>query len=98
MKPILHFQEKVIVPFEKIRTRKKAMKRIADMLAEDAAQMPLEAAIIHANRPEEAEIWLDGTFQHSCQTSNSPSATLAPSSARILGKARWDSVGLNEKS
>ena len=43
VKPILHFQDKVIVPFEKIRTRKKAMKRIADMLAEDAAKMPLEA-------------------------------------------------------
>lgn len=57
VKPILHFHNKVIVPFEKIRTRKKAMKRIADMLAEDAEKMQLEAAIIHANRPEEAEIW-----------------------------------------
>ncbi|MDN4606785.1 DegV family protein [Sporosarcina highlanderae] len=57
VKPILHFHEKIIVPFEKIRTRKKAMKRIADMLAEDAEKMPLEAAIIHANRPEEAEAW-----------------------------------------
>jgi DegV family protein with EDD domain len=58
VKPILHFQDKVIVPFEKIRTRKKAMKRIADMLAEDAEKMPLDAAIIHANQPKEAEIWL----------------------------------------
>lgn len=58
VKPLLHFQEKVIVPFEKIRTRKKAMKRIADILAEDAAIMPLEAAIIHANRPQDAEVWL----------------------------------------
>ncbi|MCM3711676.1 DegV family protein [Sporosarcina luteola] len=57
VKPILHFHDKVIVPFEKIRTRKKAMKRIADMLAEDAENMPLEAAIIHANQPEEAQIW-----------------------------------------
>lgn len=57
VKPILHFHNKVIVPFEKIRTRKKAMKRIADMLAEDAEKMPLEAAIIHANQPEEAEAW-----------------------------------------
>lgn len=57
VKPILHFQDKVIVPFEKIRTRKKAMKRIADMLAEDAEKMPLDAAIIHANQPEEAKIW-----------------------------------------
>lgn len=58
VKPILHFVDKVIVPFEKIRTRKKAMKRIADLLAEDAANMPLDAAIIHGNQPEEAEIWL----------------------------------------
>ncbi|CAM3280161.1 DegV family protein [Filibacter tadaridae] len=57
VKPLLHFKDKIIVPFEKIRTRKKAMKRIADMLAEDAAHMPLEAAIIHANRPEDAAIW-----------------------------------------
>ncbi|WP_432357484.1 DegV family protein [Sporosarcina sp. UB5] len=57
VKPILHFEDKVIVPFEKIRTRKKAMKRIADLLAEDADKMPLEAAIIHANQPEEAESW-----------------------------------------
>ncbi|MBB4823615.1 DegV family protein with EDD domain [Sporosarcina luteola] len=57
VKPILHFKNKVIVPFEKIRTRKKAMKRIADLLAEDAAKMPLEAVIIHANQLEEAEAW-----------------------------------------
>ena len=35
VKPLLHFQEKVIVPFEKIRTRKKAMKRIVDLLDKD---------------------------------------------------------------
>lgn len=59
VKPLLHFQEKVIVPFEKIRTRKKAMKRIADLLAEDAAKMPLEAAIIHGNCPQDAAKWLE---------------------------------------
>ncbi|KAA0966800.1 DegV family protein [Sporosarcina sp. ANT_H38] len=58
VKPILHFKEKVIVPFEKIRTRKKAMNRIVAMLADDAAKMSLEAAIIHGNRPEDAEKWL----------------------------------------
>lgn len=57
IKPILHFQEKVIVPFEKVRTRKKAMQRIVDMLKEDAAQMPLDVAIIHGNCPERAEEW-----------------------------------------
>ncbi|MEK3935498.1 DegV family protein [Sporosarcina sp. FSL W7-1349] len=59
VKPILHFQDKVIVPFEKIRTRKKAMKRIADLLGEEAARMPLDACIIHGNCPEAAETWRD---------------------------------------
>lgn len=58
IKPLLHFENKMIVPFEKIRTRKKAMNRIAGMLQEDAASgEAIEAAIIHANRPEEAKKW-----------------------------------------
>jgi DegV family protein with EDD domain len=58
IKPLLHFENKVIVPFEKIRTRKKAIKRIEELFSEDAAKgVPLKAAIIHANRPEEAEQW-----------------------------------------
>ncbi|MDR7078819.1 DegV family protein with EDD domain [Neobacillus niacini] len=58
VKPLLHFENKVIVPFEKIRTRKKAMKRIADLLGEAAANGEnLQAAIIHANREEEALVW-----------------------------------------
>jgi DegV family protein with EDD domain len=32
VKPILHFENKVIVPFEKIRTKKKALKRLKRML------------------------------------------------------------------
>jgi DegV family protein with EDD domain len=58
VKPLLHFENKVIVPFEKIRTRKKAMKRIVDLLGEDAASgETYQAAIIHANREEEAHEW-----------------------------------------
>jgi DegV family protein with EDD domain len=58
VKPLLHFENKVIVPFEKVRTRKKAMKRIVDLLSEDAASgEPFQAAIIHANRDEEALEW-----------------------------------------
>jgi DegV family protein with EDD domain len=58
VKPLLHFENKVIVPFEKIRTRKKAMKRIVDLLGEDAASgEPYQAVIIHANREEEAVEW-----------------------------------------
>ncbi|MDQ6600351.1 DegV family protein [Bacillus salipaludis] len=58
VKPLLHFENKVIVPFEKIRTRKKAMKRIADLLGEDAATgASYWAVIIHANREAEAHEW-----------------------------------------
>lgn len=58
VKPLLHFENKVIVPFEKIRTRKKAMKRIVDLLGEDAASgEPYQAVIIHANREVEALEW-----------------------------------------
>jgi len=58
VKPLLHFVDKVIVPFEKIRTRKKAMKRIADLLGEDASSGgDYQAVIIHANREEEAQEW-----------------------------------------
>ncbi|HWL11897.1 MAG TPA: DegV family protein, partial [Ureibacillus sp.] len=58
VKPLLHFEDKVIVPFEKIRTRKKAMKRIADLLGEAVAGgEPYKAVIIHAKREEEAKAW-----------------------------------------
>lgn len=55
VKPVLHFQDKLIVPFEKIRTRKKALKRLEELLGEDAKTgVPMEAVIIHANREEQA--------------------------------------------
>ncbi|MGE6257324.1 DegV family protein [Heyndrickxia sporothermodurans] len=58
VKPILHFVDKVIVPFEKIRTRKKAMNRIVELIGEDASKgTPFQASIIHANREEEALEW-----------------------------------------
>lgn len=55
VKPVLHFEDKVIVPFEKIRTRKKALKRIIDLLEEDAKSgAPMEAVIIHGNCEDQA--------------------------------------------
>ncbi|WP_313892608.1 DegV family protein [Psychrobacillus sp.] len=58
VKPILHFENKVIVPFEKVRTRKKALKRIVDLLQADAQKYPkLQATIIHANQQQEANEW-----------------------------------------
>ena len=55
VKPVLHFQEGKIVPFEKVRTAKKAIARIMALLHEDAKYgNPLDVVVIHANRPEKA--------------------------------------------
>ncbi|MFZ3590392.1 DegV family protein [Bacillus sp. DJP31] len=55
VKPLLHFVDKKIVPFEKIRTRKKAIKRIFELFKKDANHGTLvKAVVIHANRLEEA--------------------------------------------
>ncbi|RSK28630.1 DegV family protein [Bacillus sp. HMF5848] len=55
VKPLLHFVDKVIVPYEKIRTRKKALGRIYEIF-HDAACMgePMQAVVIHANREDDA--------------------------------------------
>lgn len=58
VKPILHFVDTKIVPFEKIRTYKKARKRTLELFDEEASGgAKIQAAVIHANRPEEAEAW-----------------------------------------
>ncbi|MFS0864965.1 DegV family protein [Fredinandcohnia sp. 179-A 10B2 NHS] len=56
VKPILCFEDKVIVPFEKIRTRKKALNKVFELFDEDASKgVPLRAALIHGNIEEEAK-------------------------------------------
>lgn len=60
VKPILHFENKVIVPFEKIRTKKKALRRVEELLAQDAANgNQLQATVIHANCEEEGKQWMN---------------------------------------
>ncbi|RSL35132.1 DegV family protein [Salibacterium salarium] len=56
IKPILHFKDKLIVPFEKVRTSKKAWNRVFELFEEDAGTgASIRATVIHANRPEQAE-------------------------------------------
>lgn len=58
VKPLLHFEEKMIVPFEKVRTRKKALNRVVELLAKDAESGDsYRAVVIHANREAEAIEW-----------------------------------------
>lgn len=60
VKPVLHFVDKVIVPYEKIRTRKKAMKRAEDMLAQAVKNDGItDVAIIEANCKQEATEWMN---------------------------------------
>ncbi|WP_339234000.1 DegV family protein [Oceanobacillus sp. FSL W7-1281] len=56
IKPILHFEDKLIVPFEKIRTKKKAISRILGMLEEEVdAGKELRVVFIHGNDRTYAE-------------------------------------------
>lgn len=58
VKPLLHFEDKMIVPFEKVRTRKKALNRVVELLAKDAESGDsYKAVVIHANREAEAIEW-----------------------------------------
>ncbi len=55
VKPILQFENKVIVPYEKVRTKKKALKRVIDLFEKDYQKgIPLQAVIIHGNAEQEA--------------------------------------------
>ena len=56
IKPILYFtQEGTIQVYEKVRTEKKAIKRLLDILQEETADGDYQVAIIHANAAEKAE-------------------------------------------
>lgn len=61
IKPILHFSDKKIVVFEKIRTQKKALMRIEDILEKSSQETdyPLIATVIHANVEDKARAWME---------------------------------------
>lgn len=56
IKPILYFTgEGKIEVYEKVRTEKKAIKRLIEILQEQTNEGQYQIAIIHANAPEKAE-------------------------------------------
>lgn len=60
VKPVLHFVNTKIEPFEKIRTRKKAMRRVEALLGEAVQKYgALQATVVHANCEEEARAWME---------------------------------------
>lgn len=62
VKPILEFQDAEIVPYEKVRTKKKAMKKVEDVFASELERhkgKAVTAVVIHSNAEEEAEAWVE---------------------------------------
>ena len=56
IKPILYFtDEGKIEVYEKVRTEKKAIKRLLEILQEETANGDYQIAVIHANAAEKAE-------------------------------------------
>lgn len=56
VKPVLTFTDKQIVAFEKIRTEKKAMKRIFELFGEVASKgEKMKAVVIHSSREDDAK-------------------------------------------
>lgn len=91
VKPILHFENKIIVPFEKIRTRKRALKRVEELLGEDVAEYPdIEAVVIHANCEAEGKEWL-ATLQEKYPTVHFKLSYFGPVIGTHLGEG---SLGL----
>jgi len=59
VKPILHFVETKIVAAEKVRTKKKALKRIEELTTEFLEdETEATGCVLHANAEEEALEWL----------------------------------------
>ncbi|MDT8858796.1 DegV family protein [Alkalihalobacillus sp. MEB130] len=68
IKPILHFEEGSIVPFEKVRTEKKALSRMLSLLEEDVNKGgDFIATAIHADNLEGAK-QLQATIQERFKT------------------------------
>jgi len=60
IKPIIHFEDKKLVPFEKVRTKKKAFKRILEKFDQDAKDGDkIKASIVQANAMDEANELLE---------------------------------------
>lgn len=57
IKPILHVQDGLMIPFQKVRGKKNAIKRISELVEERSLNHPDQLiAISHANDPETADL------------------------------------------
>jgi DegV family protein with EDD domain len=54
IKPILRLEDGLIVEAGRVRTRKRALDHIVNMVHQDVGDKPVKLAVIHANAPEDA--------------------------------------------
>ena len=60
MKPILDLRDGRVEPIERVRTKRKAVDRVMDIIVERATgKSPIRLATLHANAPEEAAALLE---------------------------------------
>lgn len=55
IKPIVHLSDGEILELGKVRTRKRAIREIVDLVRERAGDRPVKLATIHANAPQDAQ-------------------------------------------
>ncbi|GAB4495391.1 MAG: DegV family protein [Anaerolineales bacterium] len=58
IKPLLHVENGRVEPLERVRTRRKALQRLAELVTERANGKPVRIAALHANAIEEARATL----------------------------------------
>ena len=60
IKPVLEIQDGRLEAIERVRTRKKVMRRIAELVAERiGSAQPIRLSALHANSPDDAQMLLD---------------------------------------
>jgi DegV family protein with EDD domain len=60
VKPVLAIEDGLVVPLDSVRTQKKALERIVDLIEErTAGHQNIRLATLHANNPETAQFILD---------------------------------------
>ena len=86
IKPVLHFVDKVIVPFEKIRTRKKAINRIISMLEKDASLGGITKVVFIHGNDEQSAIELRNDFRKKYPTIETMISYFGPVIGTHLGE------------
>lgn len=86
IKPILHMKDKKIAVFEKVRTKRRALHRVKEIL-QQAVELygELQAVVMHANCEQQGRILME-RLQSSFPTVNFKLAYLGPALATHLGE------------